>query len=262
VVQFDCRRADESQGDPHAAAAMRRYEVQLTVLIPVYNEAQTVADVLDKTESALAGVDHEVIVVDDCSTDGSRELIRAWAEDHAAVHVLLHDKNRGKGAAIRTGLDVARGTYFVVQDADLEYDPTDIPRLLAVADGHQAVYGSRFMGSISGMKVTNRIANRFYNIVLRVLYGVKITDMHTCYKMVPTATLCSFDIQSQGFDYATEVISKLLLSQVPIEEVAISYHGRSVEEGKKIGWRDGWDCLRLILRYRFEGRRQTAPAQV
>lgn len=224
----------------------------LTILIPVYNEISTIEQVLNKT-AALNGFSYEIIVVDDASSDGSRELIQQWADGSAAVpvKVRLHEKNRGKGAGIRTALDEAEGAYFVIQDADLEYDPAEIANLLEIADGKSAVYGSRFKGTISGMRVTNRIANRFYNLVLFALYGRRISDMHTCYKMVPTEVLRQIDVTSQGFDYATEIVSKLLLLGVPIKEVPISYWGRSVEEGKKIGWRDGWDCLSLLVKYRF-----------
>lgn len=231
---------------------MKTASVELTIMIPVYNEAHTVAEVLNKTAS-ISGINYEIIVVNDASFDGSLRVIEQWskANPRAQLKLISHPTNLGKGAAIKTALSEARGGYFVVQDADLEYDPAEIKGLLEITDGSNAVYGSRFLGTITGMRWTNQLANRFYNFVVWLLYGVKITDMHTCYKMVPTTTLREMNLTSQGFDYATEIVSKLLLHKVPITEAPISYRGRTAEEGKKIGWHDGYDCLALLLRYRF-----------
>ena len=240
---------------------------QLTVLIPVYNERNTVVQVLDTVRTALASLSHETIVVDDCSSDGTREILAAWFAEHGDklpnYRLLLHDRNRGKGAAIKSGVDVARGRFFLVQDADLEYDPAEVPGLLAVASegGPRVVYGSRFLGSIDRMPRAHLVANRFFNVVLRRLYRVQVTDMHTCYKLLPTDLLRGIRLRSEGFGYATEMISKLLRLGVPITEVPVSFTGRTVNEGKKIGALDGVECLVTLVAYRLAPRRRLGVAR-
>lgn len=233
--------------------------------MPVYNEEAHLPVILKKLEGVtLPNV--EVIIVNDGSKDKSKTIIGKWAKKKDLpfeVRVVHHDRNRGKGAGIQTGLSMSSGTYFVIQDADLEYDPVEIPNLLDVATKANApvVYGSRFLGSIKGMALPNYIANRFYNVLLRVLYGVKITDMHTCYKMIHTELFKELDIQAQGFGYAPEVISKLLRKKVPVMEVPITYVGRRVQEGKKINLRDGVECLAHLLKYRFKNEKSLFAAK-
>lgn len=228
----------------------------LTILIPVYNEQATILDILKKT-TALDLQRYEVIVVDDASTDSSLKIINKFAakfkSDNCTLTIKRHLKNKGKGAGIKTGINLATGRYFVVQDADKEYDPNDIPALLESAkkSGVAAVYGSRFLGVIKDMPSANYIANRFYNILLHILYGVKMTDMHTCYKLVETSVLRHLKLTANGFDYATELISKLLINGYEIKEVPISFHGRTKQEGKKINFMDGIECLYKLILYRL-----------
>lgn len=228
----------------------------LTILIPVYNEEKTLKRILNSTAS-LPTPKYEIIIVDDCSKDKSPQIIADFLKTHKSKNVSVkhfkHPVNRGKGAGIQTGLKHASGEYFVIQDADLEYNPKDIPRLLSRArtGNFDVVYGSRFLGNIKGMPKANYLANRGYNIILRLLYNTKITDMHTCYKMVRTSLLRELGITSNGFDYATELVSKILKRGITIQEVPISFKGRTKKEGKKIDVMDGIECAYKLLRFRF-----------
>jgi glycosyltransferase involved in cell wall biosynthesis len=230
----------------------------VTIVVPVYNEERTLRKILDLAVS-LPIESYEVIVVDDASADKSPQIIQDVKDSTNREGVVLqsyrHSKNRGKGAGIKTALQHATGTYFVVQDADLEYDVREIPNLLNAAKQRNApvVYGSRLMegGKVTGMARTNYVANKMYNFLLRRFYSTNITDMHTCYKMVKTEVMKSLTMKSEGFDYATELVSKLLKRGYEIHEVPIAYHGRSKKEGKKIGYADGVECVYKILKYRF-----------
>ncbi|CAN5402299.1 glycosyltransferase family 2 protein [soil metagenome] len=231
----------------------------LSILVPVYNEERTLERLLGKLAKVKFQSKVHVIIVNDGSKDKSQEIIDGWIEQNHPfldIEVITHKKNRGKGAGIQTGLKVARGKYFVIQDADLEYDPAEIPTLLkeALKTGAPVIYGSRFLGEIRNMAKPNYLGNRTYNILISVLYGVHMTDMHTCYKMLDTKLFRSLRIQSQGFAYATEVISKLLRQKIPIKEMPISFNGRTVKEGKKINIKDGVECLTQIIYFRFESR--------
>jgi glycosyltransferase involved in cell wall biosynthesis len=229
---------------------------RLSILVPVYNEEKTIHKLL-KSVTALPIDNYEVLVVNDASKDKSLEIIESFQaglkKDNVKLKVFEHPKNRGKGGGIKTGLLHATGQYFVIQDADLEYDPKDIPTLLdkAMSGGYPVVYGSRFKGSIKNMHLANNMANRFYNFILRRLYTTNISDMHTCYKMVNRKLLKSFNMKSEGFDYATELVSNILRRGIEIVEVPISFNGRTKRDGKKIGVRDGIDCTYKIFKYRF-----------
>lgn len=231
----------------------------LTILVPVHNEEATLSQLLTKLAKIKLKNKAELIIVNDGSKDNSKQIIDDWVKTKPKafdVKVIEHKKNRGKGAGIQTALQQATGTYFVIQDADLEYDPAEIPKLLdtALASDAPVVYGSRFLGSINNMPRPNYYANRAYNILIRVLYNVKMTDMHTCYKMIRTDLFKSLKIHSEGFGYAPEVISKLLRQQIPIQEVPITYNGRTMEEGKHINTRDGIECFLQMIKYRFKTR--------
>jgi glycosyltransferase involved in cell wall biosynthesis len=237
-------------------SATRSEKPLLSILVPVYNEEATIQQILQKV-TALPIENYEVLVVDDASTDRSRAIIETFAKafdrPELTFQLLAHERNRGKGAGIKTGLRHARGKYFIIQDADLEYDPADIPPLLneAVAEDRAVVYGSRFLGTIRNMPIANLYANRFYNFLLRRLYRTTITDMHTCYKMAKTDLLKEFNMSSEGFGYATELVSKILRRGIRIHEAPISFSGRTKKDGKKIGVHDGFDCVYMILKYRF-----------
>lgn len=232
----------------------------LTILVPVYNEEKSLPLLLKKLAAIKLERRLQVIIVNDGSTDKSADIIKKWAKQKYtfSVESVTHPKNKGKGAGIQTGLAHAKGKYFVIQDGDLEYNPADIPKLLegALQEDAPVVYGSRFLGSIKTMPTANYLANRFYNLLIQILYGVKMTDMHTCYKMIRTDLFKSLNIHSQGFGYAPEVISKLLRIKTPVMELPISYRGRSVKDGKKINVRDGFECLGQLLKYRFQNKKK------
>lgn len=240
------------------AGKRRRQTVQplLSILVPVYNEEKTILTILKKVTS-LPIDNYEVLVVNDASKDKSLRIIKTFIASFNRPNVTLrlfsHETNRGKGAGIKTALQHAQGKYFVIQDADLEYDPADIPSILqhAVQNQCQVVYGSRFKGSIQNMPYPNYLANRFYNFLLRRLYRTAITDMHTCYKLIETELLLTYNMGAEGFGYATELVSKTLKRGIAIHEVPIRFNGRTKHEGKKIGIRDGIECIYMILKYKF-----------
>lgn len=227
-------------------------------MIPVYNEIRTIDRLLQKIIH-LPLDSFEVIIVDDESTDGTREYLDRWMDKYATsnppvrVSLLLHASNRGKGGAIQTGIEHAQGEYFIIQDADLEYEPNEILILMQYAMIRNApvIYGSRFMGSIESMRISNFLANRFLNFLLFLLYGTRLTDMETCYKLIRTDILKRLEISSEKFDFETEVTCKLLRLHIPIREIPITYVARTHEQGKKIGWRDGWDAIVKLFAYRF-----------
>ena len=222
----------------------------LSVLVPVYNERDSILRIIEKVLSVPMNL--EVIVVDDGSSDGTREILKNWRGD-PRVEVLFHDHNRGKGAAIRTGLANARGEYVIIQDADLEYDPDDFPMVIGplCAGDAQVVYGSRYLSPVPGDRFRLfRYGVSVLNLVVRVLYGQRLTDSATCYKAAPTNLLRSLQLECQRFEFCPEMTSKLCRLKIPILEVPISYSPRSKAEGKKIGVRDGWEALVVYWKYR------------
>jgi glycosyltransferase involved in cell wall biosynthesis len=234
----------------------KQTDKMLSILVPVYNEEKTLKKILKDTTS-LPIEKYEVIIVDDSSKDSSPKIIQGFVKQFQSKSVTLksfrHSVNKGKGAGIQTALVHATGEYFVIQDADLEYDPIDIPKLLSEANtnNYDVVYGSRFLGNINNMPKANYIANRGYNIILRLLYKTSVTDMHTCYKMVRTSLIKELGITSNGFGYATELVSKILKRGIDIHEVPIGFNGRTKKEGKKIDFMDGLECAFELLRFRF-----------
>lgn len=227
--------------------------MKLSVIIPAYNEKPTIAAIINRVrEVSLAdGWQKEIIVVDDGSKDGTRDILRGIS--FPDVQVIFHDRNQGKGVAIRTGVTRATGDYVIIQDADLEYDPREYDKLLAPLRDKQTdvVYGSRFLGRRERMTLVQLLGNRMLTIITNVLYGTGLTDMETCYKVVPTTVLRSIKLESRGFDFEPEITAKLLRRGFKIREVPISYVGRSAEEGKKIDWRHGIPALKTLVKFRF-----------
>ena len=223
----------------------------LSVVVPVYNERTTVVEILRRMRQVDLPVDLEIVVVDDGSNDGTEKVLGALED--STVRVIHHTSNRGKGAAIRTGLEHARGDLLLIQDADLEYDPDDWPRLLAplLKGKAQVVYGSRFTGERRNLLFWHWVGNRFLSLVTNVLYNTTLSDMETCYKLFDRRVLDGITIKSDRFEFEPEITAKLLRRGYHIYEVPISYSGRDRDEGKKITWMDGFSALATLVKYRF-----------
>ncbi len=221
----------------------------LSVIIPAYNEAETIREIVERVRQV--GVEKEIIVVDDGSTDGTTKILESLQSP--GVMTAFHERNQGKGAAIRTGIERATGDFVIIQDADLEYDPNEYPNLLGPLLAGQAdvVYGSRFLGRLERMSPVQWLGNRFLTLTTNLLYGTALSDMETCYKVIPTRILKDIKLESRGFEFEPEITAKLLRRGYRILEIPISYVGRSSNEGKKIDWRHGWPALRALVKYRF-----------
>jgi len=229
-------------------------EMILSILIPVYNEAATVQEIISTVKTVVLPIEREIVIVDDFSTDGTREILANMCDE--SVKILYHNQNRGKGAAIRTGLEAATGDIVVIQDADLEYDPNEFPTMLKpILDGKaDAVYGSRFLGSGPNRVLFfwHMLGNRVLTLASNMFTNLNLTDMETCYKMVRADVLKQLDLKQDRFGFEPEITAKLSrIKELRIYEVGISYFGRKYEEGKKITWRDGVAALWCIFRYSF-----------
>ena len=224
---------------------------KLSVIVPVYDERNTVVEIVRRMRAVDLPVDLEIVIVDDGSTDGTRDVLRQLAD--STVRVVLHEHNKGKGAAIRTGLEKVTGDLVLIQDADLEYDPEDWPKLLnpVLRGKAQVVYGSRFTGERRNMLFLHWVGNRFLSLVTNVLYNTTLSDMETCYKLFDRQVLEGITIESDKFYFEPEITAKVLRRGFRIYEVPISYAGRELSEGKKITWRDGIGALRALIKYRF-----------
>jgi glycosyltransferase involved in cell wall biosynthesis len=223
----------------------------LSVIVPVFNERSTVAEIVRRIRAVDLPVEREIIVVDDGSNDGTADVLTQLRD--STVRVVGHGVNRGKGAAIRTGLEIATGDLVLIQDADLEYDPEDWPRLLApVLKGRaRVVYGSRFTGERRNMLFLHWVGNRFLSLVTNVLYNSTLSDMETCYKLFDRRVLDGTRLEADRFDFEPEFTAKVLRRGIRIYEVPISYAGREPNEGKKITWQDGVIALWTLVKYRF-----------
>jgi len=224
--------------------------VKLSVVVPCYNEFNTVLDVLAAIKKAPVLI-HEIIVVDDCSTDGTREKLQGITDP--LVRVIYQDRNRGKGAALRTGFSEVTGDVVVIQDADLEYDPQEYPRLLKPIVDNKAdvVYGSRFLGNDAHRVVYfwHYVGNKFLTLLSNAFTNINLTDMETCYKMFRVDVLRSIRLVEDRFGIEPEFTAKVAGKKWRIYEVGISYYGRTYLEGKKIGWKDGFRAIYVILKY-------------
>lgn len=226
--------------------------VTLSVVMPVYNEARTIVAVIDRVLKAPVDLPREIIVVDDASTDGTRQLLQNMSSGE--IRLVLHDVNRGKGAAIRTGMAHATGEIVLVQDADLEYDPRDYPLLLdPILEGHaDVVFGNRFHGGPHRvLYFWHYAANRFLTLLTNVLTGLNVTDMEVGYKVFRRDVLARLTLTADRFGFEPEVTVKIAKMGCRVYEVPIRYYGRTYQEGKKITWRDGVAALFHLLRYRF-----------
>ena len=224
--------------------------VKLSIVMPVFNEKETIREILAQVRAV--GLASQMIVVDDCSTDGTREILKE--EEHKGdVTLVLHDRNRGKGAAVRSGLEHITGDIVIIQDADLEYDPRDYPMLIRpIVEGRvKVVYGSRFIGPRKDMLFTHWLGNQFLTLLTNIMFDTTLSDMETCYKVLRADVARTLNIKSDRWGVDPEITAKVLKRGNRIFEVPISYYGREFYEGKKITWRDGFVVLWTLIKYRF-----------
>ena len=224
---------------------------KISILIPVYNEVNTLLQMVKKVEETdFCNLEKEIILIDDCSDDGTKELYKDIPHK-----VLYHNYNQGKGAALRTGLTEATGDIVVIQDADLEYEPVDYIRLIKlILEGHADVcYGSRLTGGkpSRSFMFTHLLGNKFLSLLTNILYGSTLTDMETCYKAFRADFIKDINIRSDRFDFEPEITAKILKKHARLYELPISYYGREFSEGKKITWRDGIFAIIALIKYRF-----------
>lgn len=226
---------------------------KISIIIPIYNEVDTLNEIIQKIESTnFCNLEKELILVDDGSTDGTHGLLQ---ELEGKYKVIYHEKNKGKGAAIATGLNNVTGDIIVIQDADLEYDPADYPELvqLIIDDKADAVYGSRLTGArpARAFMFTHLLGNKFLTFLTNLLYNATLTDMETCYKAFRADFIKDIVIKSKKFDFEPEITSKILKKGARLYELPISYYGRDYAQGKKITWKDGLSAIWTLLKYRF-----------
>lgn len=228
--------------------------MKLSILMPVYNEASTIAVAVKRVLNVTYPVDFELVIVNDGSADGTADVLAAV--DDPRVRVLTHERNQGKGAAIRTAAEAATGDYMIICDADLEYSPEEIPKLLApvIAGEAEVVYGTRTFGSHSSFSFWYVMGNRAVTTFANVLFNCYISDLETCFKLMPLALYRSLDIKSAGFGMEAEATSKLLKWGYRPYEIAVSYRARGREQGKKITAWDGVEALWIITRIRLSRR--------
>ncbi|MBT3296467.1 MAG: glycosyltransferase family 2 protein [Verrucomicrobia bacterium] len=232
--------------------------MKLSIVIPIYNEVETLRELLQHVLDVDLGVEKELILVDDCSSDGTIDLLHQLEQEHPEWTVAYHEVNQGKGAALRTGFAKATGDVVVIQDADLEYDPKDLAQLLGpIQDGHaDVVYGSRFLGGGPHRVVYfwHSVGNRFLTLFSNMMTDINLTDMEVCYKMFRREVLEGIQIQENRFGFEVEITAKVARGKRwRMYEVPIAYYGRSYAEGKKITWRDGVRAIWCIIKYRFSG---------
>ncbi|MFC1722070.1 glycosyltransferase family 2 protein [Patescibacteria group bacterium] len=227
---------------------------KLSVVIPVYNEKDTLLKLLEKVKSVdLGEILKEIILVDDFSTDGTRKILKELQQYDKAVTVIFKEENTGKGFTLREGFKYTTGDYVIVQDADLEYEPEDYIKLIRSLDEENVdvIYGSRFSGNYEDMTNLHYVGNKILTLVTNIFFGVMLTDMETCYKLIPGDFARKLTIKSARFNFEPEITAKILKKGMKIKEVPINYKGRTHSEGKKITWIDGISALYTLIKFRF-----------
>lgn len=228
--------------------------MKLSIIIPVYNEKKTIEEIIRRVMAAKSPrVKKEMVIVDDKSNDGTRKILQKIKKKHPQFKIIFREQNFGKGAAVRAGLEHATGDYVLIQDADLEYDPQDIVRLLKpIQEGKaEVVYGSRFTGEHRNMFFWHMVGNKFLSLVTNILYNTTLSDMEVCYKLFTRQALKGVELKENRWGFDPEITVKILKKGIRIYEVPISYTGREVGEGKKIFWKDGLRILWVLIKYRF-----------
>jgi glycosyltransferase involved in cell wall biosynthesis len=226
--------------------------MKLSIIIPAFNEKNTIKEIVRRVRTVeLDEVEKEIIIVDDGSTDGTTDVLKI--EEDSGLRVIYHSRNRGKGASIRSALAYATGDYIIIQDADLEYDPEDLSRMIAPVLKKKAdvVYGSRFTGERRNMFFWHFVGNRALSLITNVLYNTTLSDMETCYKLFSKESMKGIKIKSARFEFEPEITAKILRKGIRIYEVPISYTGREFSEGKKISWKDGLLAFWTLVKYRI-----------
>jgi glycosyltransferase involved in cell wall biosynthesis len=224
----------------------------LSIIIPVFNEKKTIQAIVKKVLAVkLLHVQKEIIIVDDYSTDGTRKILKQLEKKYPSFKIIYHQQNLGKGGAVKSGLKQATGDYLLIQDADLEYDPQDIPRLLKpILEGRaEVVYGSRFTGERRNMFFWHMLGNKFLSLLTNVLYNTTLSDMEVCYKLFTKESLKGVQLKENRWGFDPEITVKFLKKGIRIYEVPISYSGRELSEGKKISWRDGFRIFLVLIKY-------------
>jgi len=228
--------------------------MKLSIIIPVFNEEKTLEEIVRRVLAVgLPGVKKEIIIIDDRSTDGTGETLEKIKKEYPEFKIYYHQQNQGKGAAVRTGLKQATGDYILIQDADLEYDPRDIPRLLKPVQEKKAevVYGSRFTGEHRNMFFWHMMGNKLLTFTTNLLYNTTLSDMEVCYKLFSKDSLKGVVLKENRWGFDPEITTKVLKKGIRIYEVPISYSGREFSEGKKIFWKDGLKILWVLIKYKF-----------
>ncbi|NMB91460.1 glycosyltransferase family 2 protein [candidate division WWE3 bacterium] len=225
--------------------------MKLSVVIPCYNEKNTIEKIVDLVKG-VESIEKEIIIVDDASKDGTVDVLKSIEKKYPDIKVIYKEVNKGKGDTLKVGFQHTTGDYVIVQDADLEYDPQDYVKLLKVLEeGVDVVYGSRFLGKYEKMTTLHYFGNKFLTLVTNLLFGVTLTDMETCYKLMPGDFVRKLDIKSSRFEFEPEITAKILKSGLKIKEVPISYKGRSFSEGKKMTWKDGFNAIYSLVKFKF-----------
>lgn len=226
--------------------------MKLSVVIPVYNERNTIRTIIERV-LAVPDIEKEVVVVDDASVDGTTSILKTLEKEFPQVKFVYKDINKGKGDTLKVGFAHTTGDYVIVQDADLEYDPLEYKKLLRALSEEKAdvIYGSRFSGNYEDMSSLHYFGNKMLTIITNILFGVLLTDMETCYKLMPGAFVRKIQIKSDRFDFEPEITAKILKSGLRIKEIPISYKGRTHSEGKKITWKDGFAAILTLIKFRF-----------